>query len=245
MAQRETEPRKASIPYISYPTFKSFMVRMAAAIPARIDRSILSSMSGAGQTQLLSTLRALDLIDAAGVPTSDMEPLAQAFLADDKDMIRDMLQENYLLLFQGFSLGTATSRILVERFEEQGLSGDTVRKAISFFLAAAKDAGLQVSPHIKAGKAHRPASKGGGARRAAKPASRPEAPGAQRRPMSAPTNDWAGQLLEKFPSFDPSWDPAVQTKWMETFKQLMDMKPAPAEPEEMGGEEEDDEEGVA
>ena len=243
MAKAEVEHRKASIPYIPYPTFKTFMMRMAAAIPARIDRSVLSNMSGAGQTQLLSTLRALNLINADGVPTTAMETLAEAFTIDDKQVLRDTLEENYPWLFNGFSLGNATSRLLVERFEEQGLSGDTVRKAIGFFLAAAKDAAIQISPHIKPAKAHR-AVKTSAGRRGPKPGATVK--------RAAPTRggagggDWAASLLEKFPSFDPSWEPSVQAKWMETFKQLMDMGPAPVEPEDAGGEEaDDDEEGVA
>ena len=43
----------------------------------------------------------------------------------------------------------ATTKIVADRFKEQGINGDTVRKAITFFQHAAKEAGMQISPHLK------------------------------------------------------------------------------------------------
>ena len=47
---------------------------------------------------------------------------------------------------------------MTERFRQLDISGSTLTKSIAFFLAAAKEAGIQISPHVKA-----PSATNGGA----------------------------------------------------------------------------------
>ena len=49
-------------PYVAYRTFRSFIQLLSPAVPGRIDRSLMASMSGASQSQLIHALRCLRLI---------------------------------------------------------------------------------------------------------------------------------------------------------------------------------------
>jgi hypothetical protein len=63
------------------------------------------------------------------------------------------------------------------KFREYEISGSTLSKCISFFLAATRDAGIQVSPHVKAPTVS-PAAK-----RKAKPSITPPAAPIQQEPI--------------------------------------------------------------
>ena len=64
-------------PYISFSGFTSFIARLkGSAIPSRIDRSLLSNMSGDAQAQLRSGLRFLRLaVGDDHIPTESLRRL--------------------------------------------------------------------------------------------------------------------------------------------------------------------------
>lgn len=61
------------------------------------------------------------------------------------------LEHQYPFLFNDpeFHLGAATGGLMAEKLRALGMQGATLSKAIAFFLFAAKEAGIQVSTHIK------------------------------------------------------------------------------------------------
>lgn len=150
----KADERKTVPPYLSYKTFTNFINGIAEkGIPMRIDRGILGHLSGAAQGHLLATLKYLELIDASGIPSERLGELAHSQGEDRKRVLLDILKKSYPFLFSdGFEVQRATSRLMQEKFTEAGASGDTVRKAIAFFLTAAQAAGLVLSPHIKSAK---------------------------------------------------------------------------------------------
>ncbi len=94
---------------------------------------------------------------------------------------------------------------------------------MNFFIAAATEAGIALSPHLAQRK---PSTSNGVKRKKAKRGrgeSEPEA--APPPPPAAPLNGSQGlvqQLLSKFPAFDPKWDKELQEAWFSGFDKLMD-----------------------
>lgn len=158
--------KQAIPPYLSHKTFNSFIEGLAKGIPARIDRSVMGSLSGTAQAHLLHALRYLNLIDAEGVPTEKLNQLASAQEAEKQKILREILNSAYPFVFNsGIDLQRCTSKQIEEAFAKTGASSETLRKTLSFFLATAKQAGLSLSPHIK--RARRPRGTGVRTRRAA------------------------------------------------------------------------------
>lgn len=146
-----TETRKIEVPpYIGFSTFSSFIKGLAATgIPSRIDKSLLRNMSGTNQSTLIAALKWFDLIDDAGAHGEKLERL----VASGEDMgavLRDLLPEAYKFMSDGsVDLSRATGAQVEEKFRAYGVTGETVVKAMSFFLAACKEAAIPLSAHIK------------------------------------------------------------------------------------------------
>ncbi|OEZ02410.1 hypothetical protein BIY45_00980 [Stenotrophomonas sp. BIIR7] len=105
------------------------------------------------------------LISESGAPTKLLRDFIRAEADDAQAMFRSMVLESYGSITDGsFALGSATTSMLADKFREYEISGSTLTKGISFFLSAAKDAGIKVSPHAKAP----PTSGNGSAKRKAK-----------------------------------------------------------------------------
>lgn len=213
-------------PYLPYKTFKNFIEGLRVAMPTRIDRSIMGSMSGGSQSLLISALKYLSLTTPTDAPTEKLTRLVNSEGPDRQKIFRDILTSGYVHLNKD-TLERGTPRLLYEYFEKVGASGDTVRKCAAFFIAAAKDANIPISPHIaKAKRGPRPQSN---KPRRAMPANNLDGI----KPDQSVGDDilpsaqlgWSQMLLSKFPSFDPAWPADVQAKWFDSFSKLMQADP--------------------
>jgi hypothetical protein len=137
-------------PYVPFKTFTNFVDSLVQGMPGRIDRTVVSTMSGAMQNQLFASLRYLGLIDEQGIPQDALVQLVEAQGPDRQRILKSILQNSYTFLFSasGFSLANATWGQFEGQFKGTGASGDTIRKCIAFFLAAAKDAEIPLSHRI-------------------------------------------------------------------------------------------------
>ena len=211
-------------PYLSYRTFRSFLDSVAVAgVPNRIGRSLMASKSGSTQALLLAAIRYLGLASEKGVSSPALETLVHAEGKERQDLWRRILENAYPALFSSkINLERTTTEELAEIFAREGVSSaDTVRKCVTFFSLAAKDAGIKLSPHIK------PYA---GARRAPRRAK----PGAEEltavsESLSPPldrdrnsSTEWE-LLLSKFPDFDPSWPDDLRNNWLLGFERLSKM----------------------
>lgn len=148
--QAQTERRKQVPPYLPYKTFSNTLAGWLVALPGRIDRSVLSSYSGAMQGWVLATLRYFSLIDADGHPVERLQQLVSAEGEERQKLLRVLVDEGYPFLFShGFDLSTGTAAQLDEKFKDAGANGDTVRRCVAFFMGLAKDAGVPLSPYLK------------------------------------------------------------------------------------------------
>lgn len=150
-----TDADKPVVPaYTSYKPLFALLnqFREDGHVPMRVDKSHMGKASGSVIAGHLHALRFLKLIDADGRPL----PLFSRFvLADDAArsvLLAEMLSDSYSFIFpvENFDLARASGRLLEERFRAQDIKGSTVIRAISFFLNAAKDAGLKLAPGLKA-----------------------------------------------------------------------------------------------
>ena len=103
------------------------------------------------------------------------------------------------------------------------MSGGTLPKAIKFFIEAAKDAGIELSPYIGKIRATGPRSTGSRVKKTNGEKQNGVLP--HKDPLTQiPSGDisWQQLLLAKFPSLDPAWPDEVKTKWFEGFNKLME-----------------------
>lgn len=146
----EQASRNPAPVYVSYKAFIRFINGLRDGnLPSRIDRSILGGMSGSGQSSLLGGLEFLGLIDAGGKPLPALEELVTLSGTHYNAKLKELLTTSYGFLFDGIDLKRATGSQVHEAFRKQNVQGSTAIKAIAFFLAAAKDAGIEISKHVK------------------------------------------------------------------------------------------------
>jgi glutathione S-transferase len=141
------------LPYVPYRTLLNLREGLRQGIPQRIDRSVMRSIGGTIQRQLIHALRYLQLTDDNGIPQEDFIKWVRAEGEERQKILRGILREAYHFIIgentSGFDLATATPKQLTEKFQAFGIHGDTVRKAEAFFLNAASDADITVSAYIK------------------------------------------------------------------------------------------------
>ncbi|MET1476328.1 MULTISPECIES: DUF5343 domain-containing protein [Burkholderia] len=149
-----SKEKLATPPVISYGSFIAFLnkLRDAGTVPARIDKTVMPKASGSQQSGIIAALRFLGFIDDTGKPKDHFKPFV---LSDDdarKSTLGPILRESYAFLFNDseFDLSHASTGQMTEKFRELGISGSTLTKTIAFFIPAAKECGIEVSPHVKA-----------------------------------------------------------------------------------------------
>jgi hypothetical protein len=164
----EAEPiaeRKVNAPYTSFATFKNFLagLRASGGAPIVIDNSVYGNMSGGVRSQLKATLRFLGLIDDANKPTDLMHAAIEATqdAAVWGAFVSNVLSDHYAPIL-AHPLTNSTPAALRKEFEATfSGSPDVMTKSITFFIHAARDAGVALSPRLTERQ------RGGGARRGA------------------------------------------------------------------------------
>jgi hypothetical protein len=159
MNEQESSPQdKDTPPYLSGTTFYNFIEAHRRTQPTRIDRSIMSNVAGGDQPRILQALRFFKLIDDDGIPTNAFVEIEKLESQELQAAWQKLLRTAYPYLFSNFKLEKATQSQLEEKFREQGIKGDTIRKAVTFFVTLGKLSGLELSPYFKAvrGRGPRP-----------------------------------------------------------------------------------------
>ncbi len=137
-------------PYIAHKTFTNFINGLAQGMPSRIDKSVMNTLAGSTQGQLLATLRYFSLIRPDGTPEKLLTELVNSEGENRKKLIGEIVKRSYDFVFSSsLNLQTATTGQVEELFTAEGVAGETRRKAFSFFLALCKDGEIKLSSHIK------------------------------------------------------------------------------------------------
>lgn len=152
MAISEQDDTKASAapPYIAFQTLKTLAGLMKEkSVPARIDRSVLTNFSGAVGGQLLTALKFLRLTDSDGAPTQALRDLVKAHGTDAWTVaLNTTIKAAYEPLFE-LDLKQASPAQFTEKFRQAYPGKDeTLRKCMTFFLNAAREAETPISQYI-------------------------------------------------------------------------------------------------
>lgn len=217
-------------PYIAFPTLTGLIERMQAegGPPSRIDRTYLDKFSGGYQSQVFATLKSLGLMGPNGEVTPQLTGLVEAADADArKQIIGDILRERYP---KPVNLGTtkATQGQLEEAFREYGITGDTLRKAIAFYLGAAKYAGVPVSSNFKVPSVTRADGRPSGRKRR-RAGDDGETGDEQGNTSGRGEPSWVGAVeptivawLQRIPERGTPWLAADRERWLSVLKAIMD-----------------------
>lgn len=218
-------------PYVSFHTFLTLIEDLKTnGLPPVLDRSAFKRFSGGVATQLISALKALDLIDGSNRPTPKLARLKETFGTDAfGSELRTILDGAFGFLAE-MDLRTATPGMFAEAFRDAtGAQEEVLRKCRTFFLHAAKHVGIEIGPRLTAGVQVRRAIGGGGKRPpGAKRTERNEAPTPENDPPApqqrSPIASFDDRLLEKFPEFNPAWPPEQQAAWFSAFRDLLGLR---------------------
>lgn len=137
-------------PYGSFRTFWGFVAALAEKpLPPQIDRSMLDSKSGTDQLAIFSALKAFNLVAGdAQLVQPELTDLVRAGAEGRKKQLASLLHTYYPGQID-VSAQQGTEKMLLDSFEKEfGLTGDTRRKAATWFLHAANECGLPMSPHF-------------------------------------------------------------------------------------------------
>ena len=150
----ETEPKTnggtVNPPYVAYKTFRNFLDSLRVTMPSRIDRSVMHTLSGGAQSHLMHALKSMGLISANVLPSDTLKELVVPEEDRRRRAMLTALRVGFPFLFEGaIDLSTASGKQLMEQFASVSLGASTTSRAIAFFLASAKDAGLPLSPYFR------------------------------------------------------------------------------------------------
>jgi len=142
VAQRVPPP-----PYVAFPLFMEVVGTMRdRPWPARVERELPDGLSDVAIRQLVIAFRFFDLVDGKDKTTEALANFAASVDTPDwPSRLADVLSHKYAPL-----IGPEMERATAEQFEtcfatHYAAKGDTLRKAISFFVTAASEAGLDIS----------------------------------------------------------------------------------------------------
>jgi hypothetical protein len=172
----------------------------------------------------MAALRFLNLIDANGKPTERLKPLVSARGEARTQLLNKITFDAFAFVCKSsLDLESATYSQLQEVFHNTfQLTDDVSRKCVKFFIAMAKDAGMNLSPFItrRTRSTHTAAGPKAVYKKAGNRTNRnvivPQ--GGDEIPNSS---SWNSLLLSKFPNFDPSWNDEVKMKWFAAFDELL------------------------
>jgi len=142
----EQSDKKRTVAYVPFKTFLNAIESLEHGLPNVVDRTVWPSYSGVMQSQVLGAFRFLGLINAVGVPTPELQKLIED-KASRKAQLRKLLERSYASLVKR-DLTKMSAGSFDTAMREYGVTGDTHRKASSFFLQAARYAELPLSPYI-------------------------------------------------------------------------------------------------
>ncbi|MDQ6941538.1 MAG: DUF5343 domain-containing protein [Candidatus Eremiobacteraeota bacterium] len=117
---------------------------------------MMMNLAGGDRPKMLAALRFMGLVSGPqDKPTRRFEELRDA--ADNEDLLRQVwlaiLTDTFQPVFTKLDLSTATQGEIDELFRsEYKIQGDTVRKAVAFFLALCRNAGITLSSYVKKGR---------------------------------------------------------------------------------------------
>lgn len=135
---------KTPAPYLPFRTFQSAIESLEHGIPKKLDRTMWPSQSGLVQSQILMAFRFLGLVDQEDHPTEFLHSLVSV-KENRPDTMQIVLMTSYSNVVE-HDLTKMTPKMIEDEMDRYHVSGETKRKAVTFFLRAAKFAGMPMHP---------------------------------------------------------------------------------------------------
>jgi hypothetical protein len=139
-----TKAQTAPAPYLPFLSFKGAIEALEQGVPKKLDRTIWRTQSGIMQTQILMAFRFFEMVDEEDRPTGLLH-----LLVGDKESrpeaLRTMIQSSYANLLK-HDLTKMSPKMVEDEMEQYNVTGETKRKAVTFFLKAAKFADIPMHP---------------------------------------------------------------------------------------------------
>jgi hypothetical protein len=136
-------------PYIGWSTWNRLIEDMRTFIPSRLDRSYFNSLgfSGTQYSQAIRALSFLGLMDETKKPNEKFRQLVMGTEDERKAILKSVVEEAYKPFFEDPGSENATLGDLLGFLRSQGARG-VVDKCVTFFLSAAKETGIPLSPQL-------------------------------------------------------------------------------------------------
>jgi len=136
-------------PYIGWATWNRLTRLMKTFVPPRLDRSYFNSLGFSG-TQYSQAVRAflfLHLMDENKRPTETLRQLVMGTDEERKSTLKSVIEKSYKPFFENPGPQDATLGDLESFLRTQGAKG-VIDKCTTFFLSAAKEADIHLSPQL-------------------------------------------------------------------------------------------------
>jgi hypothetical protein len=136
-------------PYIGWATWIRLTRLMKTFVPPKLDRSYFNSLGFSG-TQYSQAIRAflfLRLMDDDKKPTESLRKLVMGNDEERRATLKSVIEKAYQPFFANPGPRDATLGDLESYLRTQGAKG-VVDKCATFFLAAAREADIQLSPQL-------------------------------------------------------------------------------------------------
>lgn len=214
--------------YVSWKTFTNFLGKLKeTAVPPTLDSSVMKNLSGSSQSQLRTAMRFLGLTRDDDSTTDLLETAVEAYGTDRwAEVFGDLIHAQYAPVIQGLNLDSGTAQQLEARFRDGSkLSGDTLAKAVRFYLNALEGTGQKYSPHFAAPSVSKPKKKAAKREKKEPKGGGKEMDGGAEKPAPPQrlTSGITDKLLEKMPAFDPTWEAEAQTAWFKAIERITGM----------------------
>ena len=139
------EPKTLTPAYVPFKTFTTVLDSFSSFLPDKIDTSMWPSYSGGMRSQLIGALKFLRLIEDDGTVTESLRTLSHSSSEQRGKAFLSVMRTAYAQMM-ALDLTKATPASFDAELRKFGQEGETHRKAASFFLQAAKWAGVPLSP---------------------------------------------------------------------------------------------------
>ncbi|MGC2162642.1 MAG: DUF5343 domain-containing protein [Silvibacterium sp.] len=139
----ETSEKTAPAAYLPFKTFLSSVEVLEQGLPKKFDRTMWRSQSGVVQGQIMSALRFFGLLNENDEPTPALHRLVES-KEKRHEQVGSLLLHAYRDIIN-HDLTKMTPKMLDEAMGAYNVQGDTRRKAVAFFLRAARYADMPMS----------------------------------------------------------------------------------------------------
>ncbi len=141
--------RRVGPPYVAHRTWETLLAQLRQesdpVMPRRLDSSVWArwGFSGSNQSALKGALLFLGLTTEDYEPTPRLEALVAAYGNDDerRGVIYQLVADHYIPILPGIDLARTTRQEIRGAFRSAGSGTQTSDKAVTFFVALARDSG--------------------------------------------------------------------------------------------------------